>query len=235
MVPHWWHEPNGAAERVAGRELRRSPMTQRIGLFGGTFDPIHIGHLISARSLAEQAALARVILIPAWQSPHKVHPPAAAAADRLAMVRAAVQGDPLFDVSDHEIARSGPCYTYDTVREMYDRVGGSPELFWLVGADQLADLHRWHRAKELVDLVTIIAAVRPGWGPPPESELVRHFGLECAKRILAHCYRTPYLEISASDIRSRIASGQSVRGYVPDTVAEYIAGKGLYRGLPGPH
>jgi nicotinate-nucleotide adenylyltransferase len=145
------------------------------------------------------------------------------------MARAAIEGDAMFDVSDVEIARAGPSYTYDTVREMYDRIGGDPKLHWLIGADQLSDLHRWHRARELVELVTFVTAVRPGWRSPSENELAAQFGLEAARRILSHCYRTPFVELSASEIRARLSMDRSIRHMVPDAVAVLIDQHRLYR------
>ncbi len=221
-----------AVPQAESANFANTHMPQRIGLFGGTFDPIHVGHLISARSLAEQARLERVILIPAAQSPHKANLPIAAAAHRLEMCRLAVHGDPLFDVTDVEVKRVGPSYTYDTVRQMYDVAGAQPSLFWLIGADQLGELHRWHRAKDLLQLVTFVTAVRPGWKPPGEPELAARLGLEPARSILAHCYRTPYVEVSASDIRRRLLDRLSVRYMVPDAVASYIQTNALYRESP---
>ncbi|MFH1419983.1 MAG: nicotinate-nucleotide adenylyltransferase [Planctomycetota bacterium] len=202
---------------------------QRIALFGGSFDPIHFGHLISARSIAEQLDLSRVILIPAPRPPHKPNVVLTDTSQRIAMARLAVEGDPLFSVSDIEMKRGGPSYTIDTVSAFRAELGASAVLHWIIGADSLPELVTWRRIAELVTRVTIVTATRPGWTPPDLSQLAGAVGREQAQSLLDQCCATPAIDISATDIRGRVAANLPIRYLVPAAVASYIVRYGLYR------
>ncbi len=204
-------------------------MNRRIGLYGGCFDPIHFGHLISARSIAEAIDLSRIVLIPSARPPHKDHMRVTDAAYRLAMARLAVEGDPLFEVSDLELHRDGPSYTYDTVEECRRLYGAEAELFWLIGADSLPELPTWHRIAELVERITIVTATRPGWRPPKTNLLSHAMAEPAARLLLENCVVTPDIEISASDIRTRLVEGRSIRYLTPEPVRSYIAEEGFYQ------
>ncbi len=201
---------------------------QRIGLYGGSFDPIHHGHLISARSLAERLGLERVLIIVAARPPHKQHVRATAFAHRYEMARRAVDGDPLFQVLDIEARREGPSYTIDTVAALRAEMGNEPEFFWFIGGDTLPALHTWHRARELVRQVTIVTATRPGWTPPDLQTLAKGLGESAARMLLSHCIATPSIAISATDIRRRRAAGLPIRYLIPPSVEEYIQTSALY-------
>ena len=195
--------------------------------FGGSFNPIHVGHLLCARAVAESAGFGRVVLVPNAQSPHKQSfTDLAPAIDRLAMCRLATAGDALFDVDGRELERSGPSYTIDTVGEL--RREGVPRPAWLIGADQLLALPSWHRAAALLTDARLVVMARLGWPiawdqvPPPFAAL--------QQSVVA----IPQLEISATDIRRRVAAGRSIRHLVPDAVADYIAIRRLYTALSGP-
>ena len=203
-------------------------MTQRLGLYGGSFDPIHFGHLISARAVAEHFDLQRVILIPAARPPHKAGAKLTPVEHRLAMARLAVEGDPLFDVSDAETLRPGPSYSIDTVDYFRGRVGPSVELFWIIGADTLPDLVLWHRVSDLLSAVRIVAAARPGWRTPDLDSLRSKVGGGRVDRLLADCCSTPEIDISATDIRSRVQARRSVRYLMPDQVIAYVESNNLY-------
>lgn len=187
-----------------------------VGLFGGTFDPPHVGHLIGARTAAEQLGLDRVLFIPAPRAPLR-EPSRTDPAHRLALVRLAIQGEPGFEVSDLELRRAGPSYSFDTASDIARRHPDA-RLVWILGADQLSQLDRWHRAAELVHLVEFACLVRPGakLTPPALPGLRWH-------RLASHP-----LEISSSDIRARAAAGLSLRWLVPDPVLEYIHAHALY-------
>lgn len=204
-------------------------MAQRIGLYGGSFDPIHFGHLISARSLAEQLSLNRVVLIPAMLPPHKQTSELTDARHRLEMARLAVQGDPLFEVSDAELHRAGPSYTFDTVTQFRQQLGPQVELFWFIGADSLPELPSWYRVAELVKVVRIVTAARPGWTRPDPAQLNVAIGSASARQLLEDCLETPRIDISATEIRARVRSGLSIRYLVPERVASYIASQRLYQ------
>jgi len=203
-------------------------MSARIGLLGGSFDPIHVGHLIVARSLAEQAPLDRVLLIPSPRPPHKTGRALTDAAHRLAMARAAVEDDPLFDVSDIELQRSGPSYTIDTIDAMRRRLGPGVALFWIIGADSLPELPTWHRVAELVQRVQFLTAARPDATSPDRDALASAVGAASAQKLLDHVYQTPLIQISATDIRRRVRAGLSIAYLTPPAVVSYIRTQGLY-------
>jgi len=197
-------------------------------LFGGSFDPIHHGHLIVARAAAERLQAARVVLIPAAQPPHKQTVTLAPARHRLHMARLAVDGDELFDVSDCELTREGPSYTIDTVRHFREIYGPKVLLYWLIGADSLAELPTWRAIKTLVDECIFVTAVRPGMAPPWAT--LRNVLSEKQLAVMKdYVLQTPLIEISATELRRRVAENLSVRYLTPPAVAAYIAENGLYR------
>jgi nicotinate-nucleotide adenylyltransferase len=203
-------------------------MNTRIALYGGSFDPIHLGHLIASRSIAEQLHLSKVVLIPARQSPLKTNRAVSEPEHRLAMARLAVEGDPFFEVSDAEVHRPGPSFTIDTVTSFRQTLPPDADLFWIIGADSLPELPSWRRVADLVRLVQIVTAARPGWSPPPRDDLAAMIGPIAAQSLLDHCCRTPQIDISSSDIRNRVRAGLPIRYLVPDGVASYIASHKLY-------
>lgn len=206
-------------------------MTDRMVLYGGTFDPVHYGHLITARAVAEARGYDKVVLLPSASPPHKA-PASADGAERLKMLRLAVAGDPMFDVCDIEIRRPGKSYTFDTLEALRESRGGGVEVHWIVGADMLADLPNWHRAAEVVDLATIVIALRPPWHERIEQalgDLVARMGPERAGKLAGGVVTTPLIDISSTDIRRRVASGLPIRYLVCDAVADFIRGKRLYR------
>jgi len=214
-------------------------MPERIVLFGGTFDPIHHGHLIVARAVAEYFHFPRVTFVPVAAPPHKCRPgpgqrPGASPArpeDRLKMVRLAIQGEPLFDVSDIELRRPLPSYTFDTLLELRREQGLEAQLYWIIGADMLEDLPTWHRAPEVVDMATIITASRPPYSARLERTLERlreRFGAERVARLAAGVAPTPMIDISSTQIRHRVRRGRSIRYLTPPAVVEYIRRRRLY-------
>jgi nicotinate-nucleotide adenylyltransferase len=190
--------------------------------FGGSFNPIHHGHLICARAAAEKAGFNEVILIPAAVPPHKTtSSELAAASHRLEMCKLAssMESD-LFFVDDIELARGERSFTLETVRALKQR--GWKEVFWLVGADMLLDLPNWHRPQELVKEVNLVVVARPGWkidwaSLPPLSQSLRQSVIEA-----------PLVDIRATDIRRRVAHGQSIAYLTPQPVVEYIQQQRLY-------
>jgi len=203
-------------------------MNYRVVLFGGTFDPVHNGHLIAARAVAEQRRYGGITLVPSARGPHK-GPAGASDADRLEMLRLAVEGDDLFEISEVELRRAAPSYTYDTLHEIGR--GGSNDIDLVVGADMLADMPNWYRADDVVRMARIIVAARPPWHEKVAEiteELSERFGRRRADEMLDGMCVTPLVDISSSDIRSRIEAGLSVRYMVPDAVLRHIESRGLY-------
>lgn len=204
-------------------------MTDAILLFGGSFDPIHNGHLAIARFAAAHLKVRRVVLIPSGRPPHKQGSPAASADDRLAMCRLAVEGDALFEVSDWELHRSGPSYTLLTVQEFRQRLGPATRIYWLIGADMLRDLGTWHRIGELADLCTFVSVGRPGVPRPDPARVLPGLSARQQAEIAAHMLEGPQVDISATAIRRRVAAGERIADLVPPPVAAYIAARALYR------
>ncbi|HZP96674.1 MAG TPA: nicotinate-nucleotide adenylyltransferase [Candidatus Limnocylindria bacterium] len=184
----------------------------RIGVFGGTFDPVHVGHLAIALAALESAKLDRVVFVPARRSPLKDHAPYAAAEDRLAMLELATKDEPRFAVCRLELDREGPSYTVDTL-EALARDG---ELFLILGSDALADLARWRSPERIKALATILVARRPGVPEPDPASGARTFDAPC-------------LDISSRELRARASRGLSLRYLVPDDVWRHIERRGLYR------
>ena len=186
----------------------------RLGLLGGSFNPIHHGHLITATRAAEAVKLDRVLFIPAAVSPLKNGHDLAPARIRWAMLRAALRGNPIFEACDLELRRGGVSYTVDTLRELQSRT--KARLFWILGTDAARLLPRWKSINEVRRLAEFIIVSRPGDRGFP-------------KRPKDHIVKAPLLEISSSEIRRRARQGLSVRYFVPDPVDRYIRQKGLYR------
>ena len=187
----------------------------KLGVLGGTFDPIHIGHLILAQEAYIELGLERVIFVPAANPPHKDPRTVSPAHHRFRMVELAVEGDPRFYVSDLELKRPGKSYTVDTLRYLKELWPGS-ELFLLIGADNLRELPTWKDYEELFLLSEVVVAHRPG--AEPEGEL--------ADRV--RFLPIPMVSISASWIRERVAEGKPIRYLVPQEVERYIREHGLY-------
>jgi nicotinate-nucleotide adenylyltransferase len=197
----------------------RTPLA-RLGLFGGTFDPPHLGHLALAEWAREALTLDRVVFMPAGSPPHKraVRSPVEA---RLALVRLAVRGNPAFTVSTLEAKREGPSYTVDTLRALAASHPGT-ELWLLVGADMYATMHTWREIGAITRLAHVAVALRPGSARPRRAAWARG-GLG------VHGLDNPGIEISSSAVRDRARAGGSLRYLVPDAVARAIAARGLYR------
>ena len=191
---------------------------ERIGLFGGSFDPIHHGHLILARDVLEQACLDRVVFLPSARAPLREQTYGASDADRLAMVEQAIAGEPEFCLSAEEIERGGVSYSIRTV-EHWRKQHPKAHLFWIIGADQVALLPRWHQIERLARMVTFLAVCRPGYA---RSELPDFL----AGRVQWLSGRA--LDLSASEIRARCQVNQSIHFLVPEAVNAYIQKQTLY-------
>lgn len=215
--------------RIDWKGNRRKMAQPGVLLFGGSFNPIHHGHLIVARAVAEELGIERVLLIPSAQPPHKQDQELAPAEDRRAMVERAVAGEPVFAVDDRELRRDGPSYTIDTIDAFRAELTEGTTVYWLIGGDTLPELHLWHRARELLDRCTVVTAVRPGYETPNLSVLEPTLRPDQIAQLRAHVLPTPRIDISATDIRARVRAGQSIRYLVPRAVAQYILERSLYR------
>ena len=191
----------------------------RIGVFGGTFDPPHVGHQVVASDACQALELDRVLWIPSAVPPHKLHTVRAPAETRLALVRAAIDGDPRFEADDLELRRAGPSYTVDTLRELAARHPGA-ELVLLVGADNLREIPGWREPAEILRLARVAVLSRDGAGVPPDAP------------IPALSVAVTRMDVSATEVRRRAAAGETIRYLVHDAVRALIERDGLYRELP---
>lgn len=220
--------------------LKREPAVAPIGLLGGTFDPIHYGHLRLAEEARARLGLQQVCLIPAGQPAHR-RPPRAAAAERLAMARLAVQGNAAFEVLDVEAASLQPSYTVPTLERLRARFGAVQPLVLLLGADAFLGLGSWHRWRELFDLAHLAVATRPGHefaAAALPAALAEEFAARRAdRRELLACapagrilpFSITALDISATALRDALAHGESVRYLLPDAVLDHIERNRLYQ------
>ena len=210
-------------------------MADRIALYGGSFNPIHFGHLIVARSIAEQLMVDRLIFLPAAQPPHKIGAHLLDGSHRAEMIRLAIEGEPHFELSEHELQRAGTSYTIETVAHFRETLGLDISLYWIIGVDSLNELNTWHRVRILVDACRIITARRPGWERVDFDALRPKLTDEQIGVLESGILDTPRIEMSSSDIRGRIRQNKSIRYLVPDAVADYIRRHGLYQPekLPG--
>jgi nicotinate-nucleotide adenylyltransferase len=197
----------------------------RLGVLGGTFNPPHLGHLVCAQEAYLHLQLDRVMLIPASIPPHKPLEEEPGPRHRLELCRLAVQGDERFEVSDLEINRTGPSYTVDTLEELTSRLPDS-DLFLILGGDIAAGLRDWHEPERVLGLATLAVADRKGTPRESIDEALRD--LDGGDR--AEFFPMPTIEISSTAIRERARAGQPIKYIVPDAVADYIRGHGLYGG-----
>jgi len=198
----------------------------RIGVFGGTFDPVHLGHLILAEQCREQGRLDEVWFVPAGRPPHK-HTPTPFR-HRAEMLRLATAGHPAFRVDELEEERPGPSYTADTLDELCRRRPGD-EFFLLVGSDALAELHEWHDPEGVVGRAGLMVMAREGSRVPSAEEVWGSLTLAEGVALRLEVVRAPLIDISSRDLRQRVREGRSVRYMLPRAVECYVREKGLYR------
>jgi nicotinate-nucleotide adenylyltransferase len=203
-------------------------MTEKIILFGGTFDPIHIGHIEVAAAAAEQIGAGKVILIPARRSPHKNLKPLAPDNDRIAMMKLAVEGKNIFEINPIELNRAEPSYTIDTIHQLKQRFGGDCLLYWLIGADMLESLPKWHKINELLNECNICVMNRGGFEKPAFDELISQLGRENIEKLRQNAVETPSIKISSTEIRQKILNNEDVGKYLHPEVLDYIKIRRLY-------
>lgn len=199
--------------------------TYRLGIFGGTFDPVHVGHLAAAERVREGARLDAIIFMPAGVPVFKLDKKVTSGEQRLEMCRLATAGNPYFDVSDVEVRRAGNTYTYETLRQLRAHYPANVELFFIAGADAIITLGKWRNAVELTQLARFIAMTRPGYSQEEAKRSVYVDG----KRLDVDFLEVPGLNISSSYVRECVENNRTIRYIVPEAVREYIVSRGLYR------
>jgi len=196
----------------------------RVGVIGGTFDPIHMGHLIIAEEARTRLGLSRIVFIPAGRPPHKLDQEIADPERRLEMIRLAVSGNAHFSVSRVDVDRSGPCYSLDTVRLLRDAWGIDVDIYFLIGTDSLVELPTWHQPQRLIRLCHVVVVGRPGY----RADLDELDRLLPGTASLIQLLHTPTLDISSTEIKRRVREGRSIRYLVPASVERYIYDHCLY-------
>jgi nicotinate-nucleotide adenylyltransferase len=201
------------------------PRLKNIGVLGGTFDPVHNGHLIIAEEARLKLGLERVIFVPAGEPWLKDHRDISPGEDRMAMIRLAIHSNPYFRTSSVDLARTGPSYTVDTLTDLRRELGEEANLYFILGLDAVAEILSWRKPDEIITLCRLVGAKRPGYRTINLKHLERNIPG------IARCFivlDNPLIDISSSVIRERVARGLPITGLVPNTVERYISEKGLY-------
>ena len=196
----------------------------RIGVYGGTFDPIHVGHLAAAEAVRETQHLDRMVFVPNWQQPLKSSTPKASAPQRLAMVKMAVEDNPRFSVCDIELLGEAPAYTIDTL-DALRRQAPDDQFQFVLGVDALIQFALWREPARILAEYELIVMLRAGWRGPDWAALE---AIHPDSRRLAHVVEVPLLDVAAHDLRDRVRSGRSVRYLVPERVRQFIEDNALY-------
>lgn len=204
---------------------RESGEGERVGILGGTFDPVHYGHLAIAEEVYCALQLTRMVFVPAGQPPHKLTAGITPAQQRVSMLERAIATNPHFTLSLVDVQRAGPSYTVETLRLLRQEWGPRAELFFVIGSDSLKDLPSWYDPEGILAQATIVALTRPGYVDVRAGLLERLPALRDRLILL----EGPLLEISATDLRQRVAEGRPIKYQTPEVVEEYILQRGLYR------
>lgn len=202
---------------------------RKIALFGGTFDPIHLGHTTVTADAANHIGAEKIIFVPAKRSPLKGFFPKASDIDRLKMIALAIADNNSFQVSDCELQRSEPSYTLETVRQFQAEYGGETSIYWLIGADSIDELQLWHGITDLIDECNLSTMFRAGCKPPNFAKFEDIWGPERVEKLQQNVIQTSLIDISSTEIRDRLAAGDNVTDMLHPDVADYIRKHGLYQ------
>jgi nicotinate-nucleotide adenylyltransferase len=209
-----------------GQRWQMSEKVVKIGILGGTFNPVHCGHLLIAEVVREQYCLDKVLFIPSGNPPHKQLSVVAQAEHRYEMVRCAVNSNPFFEASRIEIDRKGYTYTVDTLKALKNIYGQDTSIYFIIGADVIPELVTWKSFREVFGLCEFIAVLRPGFGK--ETLLAEISRLTELQNVVIHTADAPMIDISSTDIRDRVATGKTIKYMVPQCVEEYILKNRLF-------
>jgi nicotinate-nucleotide adenylyltransferase len=204
-------------------------MKRKIALFGGTFDPIHLGHTTVAADALELIGAEKIIFVPAKRSPLKGFSPSANDNHRLNMISLAIAGEKKFQVTDFEIKRPAPSYTLETVRKFQTDYGNQTSIHWLIGADTVGDLRFWYKITELIDACNLTTMYRAGCEPPEFTMFEKIWGSRRIEKLQRNIIQTPLVDISSTEIRDLIAKNGDFPKMLHPAVADYIRQNGLYQ------
>jgi nicotinate-nucleotide adenylyltransferase len=202
---------------------------RKIALFGGTFDPIHLGHTTVAADAIARLGAEKIVFIPAKRSPLKGFLPKANDDDRLNMISLAIAGEKNFQVSDYELKRPAPSYTLATIRKFQTDYGIETSIYWLIGADGVNDLTYWYKITELIDACNLTTMYRAGCEPPDYTKFEKIWGRERIEKLQRNIIQTPLVDISSTEIRNIIAKKGDFMKMLHPAVADYIRKYGLYQ------
>ncbi|MDD5327036.1 MAG: nicotinate (nicotinamide) nucleotide adenylyltransferase [Phycisphaerae bacterium] len=202
---------------------------KKIALFGGTFDPVHLGHTAVAAAAAEHIGAEKIVFIPAKRSPLKTSLPQVKDDDRLAMIALAIADDEKFLLSDYELRKTRPSYTLETVRYFQADYSGEALIYWLIGADSIDELSRWYGISELIDECNLSVMFRAGCKPPNFTKFEDIWGAARVEKLQKNIIQTPLIDISSTEIRNRLVAGGDVTDMLAPAVADYIREHGLYQ------
>ena len=202
---------------------------RKIALFGGTFDPIHLGHTTVAAEAATHISAEKIIFVPAKRSPLKGFFPRAGDIDRLKMIALAIADNNNFRVSDYELQKPEPSYTLETVRQFQGDYGGDTSIYWLIGADSIDELQLWYGIAELIDECNLAVMYRAGCEIPDFAKFEDIWGLDRVEKLQRNVIKTSLVDISSTEIRNRLASEDDVSDMLHPSVADYIRKHNLYQ------
>jgi nicotinate-nucleotide adenylyltransferase len=204
---------------------------QRIGVIGGTFDPLHYGHLAAAEEVRVRANLSKVLFVVAGIPPHKLNEEVTAVEHRLAMVKLGIASNPHFQISRVDVDRPGPSYSVDTISILLEQYGESTEIFFIMGLDSLVEVPTWHQPQRLIELCHLVAVTRPGFDVDIRRLEESVPGISSRVEIID----MPALDISSSELQRRVSEGLPIKYQVPEEVERYIEEQHLYEPSAGVH
>ena len=214
---------------MKAQKMERVIKGKRIGIMGGTFDPVHLGHLVAAETARNEFKLDQVVFIPAGDPPHKKNYSVTDAEDRFAMTVLATTHNRHFAVSRIEIERCGPSYTIDTVNQLREKLGQDVELFFITGADAILDIIKWKHPAELLKTCKFIALTRPGYNLDELDTIIEKLGFhDWETKGIINILEIPAVNISSTEVRNMVRCGHSIGYMVPDLVEDYIVKNNLY-------
>ncbi len=202
---------------------------RKVALLGGTFDPVHLGHVTVASYVAQYIGAEKIIFIPAKRSPLKSSLPAASDNHRIKMIGFANAENEIFQVSGYELNRPAPTYTFQTVSHFQKKLGSACSIYWLIGADCIDELPHWYRITDLIERCNLSIMCRAGFKPPDFSRFADIWSAGYIKKLQENVINTPFVDISSTEIRKRLAAGLNVTGMLHPSVEEYILKHKLYR------